>query len=253
MSDSLYAASRSARGMVHKATPRDAQPGASTCFHCDADVRAVPGGRGLTWVHSATGTVAASGEPRVARKAKNIAPAVGRAVSGLRQSLPAIIRVKRPFDRPDMALVMVFGRDNAEAVRKRLEDLGYTLPDGIQQLDGSDYALRIPVGPKDWIVSAVDEIDAETEQAYMRPQYTDAQWRTLIATLLDNLSVITEFIEDGLSRSDIAWLLNSKHLRWAIDQQNGSRVTGAQLVAYLCDDVNYVQSDLAHLAAGEIR
>lgn len=47
--------------MTHKATPQQTDQGVSTCRHCGHQVRRVPGGQGPTWVHAATGMVAAPG------------------------------------------------------------------------------------------------------------------------------------------------------------------------------------------------
>ena len=44
--------------MIHKATPRDPQAGLSTCAVCGEEIKRVPGGQGITWVHTSTGAVA---------------------------------------------------------------------------------------------------------------------------------------------------------------------------------------------------
>jgi len=49
------------RKRVHAATPADPDAGMTSCLVCKEVVRPVPGGQGRTWVHDATGAVAASG------------------------------------------------------------------------------------------------------------------------------------------------------------------------------------------------
>lgn len=50
--------------MTHKAAPQHEDQGVSTCRHCGYQVLRVPGGHGPTWVHAATGMVAAPGAER---------------------------------------------------------------------------------------------------------------------------------------------------------------------------------------------
>jgi hypothetical protein len=51
---------------VHKATPPNGTGKISeaVCRHCGLQIRPVPGGQGMTWVHALTGTVAGTGGPR---------------------------------------------------------------------------------------------------------------------------------------------------------------------------------------------
>lgn len=49
---------------THKATPQAETIGVSTCVHCGTPVKRVPGGNGPTWIHEATGAVAAPGKER---------------------------------------------------------------------------------------------------------------------------------------------------------------------------------------------
>ena len=46
---------------VHKATPADVDAGMTSCIVCKEQIRPVTGGQGRTWVHHATGSVAAAG------------------------------------------------------------------------------------------------------------------------------------------------------------------------------------------------
>jgi hypothetical protein len=46
---------------IHRATPSQLKP--LYCLHCGQYIRQVPGGHGTTWVHDATGAVAAPSPP----------------------------------------------------------------------------------------------------------------------------------------------------------------------------------------------
>lgn len=72
-------------------------------------------------------------------------------------------------------------------------------------------------------MTKTQKIAAATQDAYSRNRYTDAAW-TRIAGLL---------LTQGFNPEEAAWVLNSKHMRWAADAANRSHsATANDFVAY---------------------